>query len=90
MIWLTWLPFALWMSCGWAIVVILPLFAALLVGIEEIGVQIEEPFGILPLEVLCDKLKRNLSEISKMDKDCRRLLDEQDSIVEHLNGNPNE
>jgi hypothetical protein len=25
-----------------------------LFGIEELGIQIEEPFGVLPLEALCD------------------------------------
>merc|ERR1712134_77620 len=28
--------------------------ARFLTGIEELGIQIEEPFGILPLEALCD------------------------------------
>lgn len=32
-----------------------------LLGIEEIGVYIEEPFSLLPLENLCDKLSRILS-----------------------------
>ena len=31
-----------------------PLAAIFLFGIEELGIQIEEPFGILPLEALCD------------------------------------
>jgi len=30
------------------------LLALFLFGIEELGIQIEEPFGILPLEQLCD------------------------------------
>ena len=30
------------------------LLAIFLFGIEELGIQIEEPFGILPLEALCD------------------------------------
>lgn len=29
------------------------LIAFLLLGVEEIGVQIEEPFGILPLGTVC-------------------------------------
>jgi hypothetical protein len=32
-------------------------------GIEEIGVEIEEPFGILPLEVISNKAKADMFEI---------------------------
>jgi len=32
-------------------------------GIEEIGVEIEEPFGILPLEVISNKAKADMIEI---------------------------
>lgn len=35
-------------------------------GIEEIGVQIEEPYSILPLEQLCDTLERNVWELHAM------------------------
>jgi len=30
------------------------LISFLLLGIEELGLQIEEPFGILPIEAFCD------------------------------------
>merc|ERR1719428_1219747 len=53
------LPLALWqpMSGSWNHWVTIPATALLgffLFGIEELGIQIEEPFGILPLESLCD------------------------------------
>jgi hypothetical protein len=32
-------------------------------GIEEIGVEIEDPFGILPLEVISNKAKADVIEI---------------------------
>lgn len=32
-------------------------------GIEEIGVEIEDPFGILPLEVISNKAKADVLEI---------------------------
>ncbi len=48
-IWLAFLPFTLWRACHWAMVPAAVLIAFLLLGVEEIGVQIEEPFGILPL-----------------------------------------
>jgi Bestrophin, RFP-TM, chloride channel len=48
-IWLAILPFTLYPSCKWATIPSAGLIAFLLLGIEEIGVQIEEPFSILPL-----------------------------------------
>ncbi len=44
-VWLTLLPFALYGSVGvWTVPVVIGI-AAVLCGIEEIGVQCEEPFG---------------------------------------------
>jgi predicted membrane chloride channel (bestrophin family) len=53
------LPLALWESMGgswnhWTTIPTTALLAIFLFGIEELGIQIEEPFGILPLEALCD------------------------------------
>ena len=51
-IYITFMPFTLWHACGWGSVPASVVIAFLLLGIEEIGVQIEEPFGILPLGAL--------------------------------------
>jgi len=53
------LPLALWEPMGnswnhWATVPVTFFISLFLFGIEEIGIQIEEPFGILPLEALCN------------------------------------
>jgi predicted membrane chloride channel (bestrophin family) len=53
------LPLALWGPMAgswnhWATIPATTILAIFLFGIEEIGIQIEEPFGILPLEALCD------------------------------------
>ena len=53
------LPLGLWgpMANSWNHWATIPASATLalfLFGIEELGVQIEEPFGLLPLESLCD------------------------------------
>jgi len=53
------MPFALWESAGnyWNHWICIPetfFVAFFLLGIEEIGMQIEEPFSILPLEAFCD------------------------------------
>ena len=53
------LPFGLYPVLGnswnhWATVPASDFIAFFLLGIEEIGIQIEEPFSILPLEAMCD------------------------------------
>lgn len=63
LLWLTILPYALWAKLAWAAVPAVGLIALLLLGIEEIGVEIEEPFGILPLEVISNKAKADIIEI---------------------------
>jgi len=49
--WLTFLPFCSWRVLGWATVPVDLLLGFFLLGIEEIGVQVEEPLSILALEV---------------------------------------
>ena len=56
---LTFIPFGLWpvMDKSWNHLATIPvtfIIAFFLLGIEEIGIQIEEPFSILPLEALCN------------------------------------
>lgn len=65
-LWLAFLPFSLWPACGWTSVPASGVISFLLLGIEEIGVQIEEPFGILPIEQICDtaedEIRRNIND----------------------------
>eukprot|EP00962_Isochrysis_galbana_P021537 scaffold6354_cov126-Isochrysis_galbana.AAC.14 len=56
---LIFLPFGLWPTMGdswnhWATVPAADVVAFFLLGIEEIGIQIEEPFSILPIEAFCN------------------------------------
>ena len=48
--WLTGFPFAAWAHYGWVTPFITALVAFLLLGTENIGIQIEEPFEVLPIE----------------------------------------
>lgn len=73
-IWLSLMPFTLWKSCHWAIIPVSAIVAFLLLGIEEIGVQIEEPFGILALEVMCETIEADLVEMVKNDLTVRKLI----------------
>ncbi|EFN57136.1 hypothetical protein CHLNCDRAFT_34835 [Chlorella variabilis] len=65
MIWLTVMPFTLWDAAGWAMVPLAMTVAFLLLGIEEIGVMIEEPFSVLPLEVISRTIEGNVRELER-------------------------
>ena len=58
------LPFALLDPFGWYTVLDVLLVSYIFFGIEEIGVEIEDPFGVddndLPLESICQNIERNL------------------------------
>ncbi|HRE82501.1 MAG TPA: bestrophin family ion channel, partial [Opitutaceae bacterium] len=58
------LPFALVDTFGWTTVLYTFLISYTLLGIDEIGVEIENPFGTdhndLPLEHICDVVRRDL------------------------------
>lgn len=53
LIWLLLLPFSLYPLCGWTMVPIAAILVFLLLGIEEIGVQIEVRWPLLGLFVGC-------------------------------------
>ncbi len=58
------LPFALLDKYGWATLLIVLIVSYIMFGIEEIGVEIENPFGSdendLPLERLCETIGKNV------------------------------
>jgi putative membrane protein len=58
------LPFALFDKYHWGMLPIVLVIAYIMFGIEEIGVEIENPFGIdendLPLERLCETIQRDV------------------------------
>jgi len=64
------LPFALVGSFGWWAIFATLLISYTFYGIEEIGVEIENPFGLdpsdLPMEGFCDTIERDLREISAL------------------------
>jgi hypothetical protein len=69
-VWLILLPFTLWAAYSWFSILLSGIFAFLMFGIDEIGVQIEEPFGwvflscsVLPLEAICSTIERNIREL---------------------------
>ncbi|KAK9804786.1 hypothetical protein WJX72_005412 [[Myrmecia] bisecta] len=62
--WLTFLPATLWTQCGWATPAISVVIAFLLLGIDEIGVSLEEPFSVLPIDRLCELAQANIEEMA--------------------------
>ncbi|KAF6253563.1 Bestrophin, RFP-TM, chloride channel-domain-containing protein [Scenedesmus sp. NREL 46B-D3] len=56
------IPISELQELGWLSVPISMVVSFLLFGIEEIGVQIEEPFGILALESYCDEVQAGISQ----------------------------
>ncbi|MBI1346903.1 hypothetical protein GC163_11515 [bacterium] len=61
------LPFALVARFGWNTVLATLMITYILYGIEEIGVEIEDPFGTddndLPLEKICANIEQNLRAV---------------------------
>ncbi len=61
------LPFALLDTFGWSSILYNALIAFVLFGIEEIGVEIENPFGVdandLPLEQICSTIEHNVTAL---------------------------
>lgn len=63
MIWLLTAPFALYHHCGFMMVPMLFFMSFLMLGIDELAAQIEEPFSILPLTPLVEVIKRETDEL---------------------------
>lgn len=63
------LPLALKPELGWAVVAITGIVAFILMGVEELAREIENPFGLdvndLPLEDLCQMVQRSIEMISQ-------------------------
>lgn len=55
-LWLVTLPMALYPHVGWMTIPSMAVISFIFLGIDEIGVEIEEPFAILPLLPLCNKI----------------------------------
>ena len=65
------LPFQLVAELGWLTGPSVGLISFTLLGIEEIGIEIENPFGRdandLPLDTICQTIAHNIEELSQLD-----------------------
>jgi hypothetical protein len=60
MLYLTFLPLALWKHLHWGTLVATPMIAFLLAGIESIGMNMENPMKRLPMGTYCKILHSNI------------------------------
>ena len=71
------LPFGLVESFGWLTIVATFFITYVFFGIEEIGVEIEDPFGRdhndLPLESICATIEKNLLALGSMELETQKL-----------------
>jgi len=67
LVWLITWPLGLTLEYGWATIPLVSVCAWMMLKIEEIAVQCEQPFGMeandLPLDTICVTIERNLLEI---------------------------
>jgi ion channel-forming bestrophin family protein len=65
------LPFQFVTQLGWWTALVVMLVSFTLFGIEAIGMEIENPFGRdyndLPLDTICDTMKRNIDDLTKVE-----------------------
>lgn len=72
------LPFQFVSQLGWWTAPIVALMSFTLFGIEEIGIEIENPFGRdpndLPLDQICETMKRNIADLMSLESENSRTF----------------
>jgi len=68
-IWLMGMPFALYSQVNphWAVVPVTAIISLFIFSIEELGMLIEEPFSVLPLEKIGDGIQGSMFEAMELD-----------------------
>ncbi|XP_004240104.1 voltage-dependent chloride channel 1, chloroplastic [Solanum lycopersicum] len=73
-LWHLTLPIILWDDCHWIVVPATFISAASLFCIEEVGVLIEEPFPMLALDELCQRVHDNIHEAMANEKQIQEIV----------------
>ena len=81
-LWLLLLPFGLWNELGWEGCLFTPVLTILLYALDEIAIELEEPFSLLPLEVFSHKMAREAAQLHSGGAAVRALLAEQGVLEE--------
>ena len=50
---------------GWSMLPVMFVLTWLMIGVDEIGVQLEEPFCVLPAQPLCEMVEQEVISMSK-------------------------
>lgn len=74
-VWLLLLPLALYdeFTTGWELIPASAMVSVFLFGIEELAVQLEEPFSILPMQRFCDGILQTCSEFRDWTVERKRI-----------------
>lgn len=77
------LPFQFVKDLGWWAVPLVGIVSFTLFGIEEIGIEIENPFGTDPndlkLDTFCDTMKRNIEDLTTLEPISAKMLQSADN-----------
>lgn len=72
------LPFQVVKEAGWWSIIIVSLISFAIFGIEQIGIEIENPFGYgannLPLDMMCNNLKKNTEDLMTLAPSVRNKI----------------
>lgn len=68
------LPLVLWKEIGLSSIPATFMITYAMLGIEQIGVEIEEPFSLLPLGMLCVLAGRDVSALAESSASVRRMV----------------
>ncbi|KAJ7539177.1 hypothetical protein O6H91_11G079700 [Diphasiastrum complanatum] len=79
-VWHLTLPIVLWDECNWLVIPATFFSAAALFCIEEVGVLIEEPFPILPLDRMCTAAHNNIRELVQLQSSTRQYFQNKYSV----------
>jgi putative membrane protein len=78
------LPFQLVDECKWFTALFVALISFTVFGIEEIGIEIENPFGRdendLPLDQICATMAKNINDLITLAPEVSRWQNSDDSI----------
>lgn len=72
--WLLLLPLGLWNSVHEEAFLLSPLATFFILGVDQIGVQLEQPFWVLPLDILVNKVKYNAAELVRKNAETEQLV----------------
>ncbi|KAK9908952.1 hypothetical protein WJX75_005092 [Coccomyxa subellipsoidea] len=94
MTWASFLPIALYNRFQWGTPLVCAIITFLLFGVENIGVQIEQPFDVLPLRTFCQTLRTTIESMTPCQKSAFEILTQAPPLlapdIVHMNGEKGE